>query len=223
MHHAVFLGYGVVLVGCGSFDVQKEPNTRLTQEHKTTMYTDLTSKFSSDENYSPKVDFIAVETAPALVVFAGLKVDDFLQISRLYTFSSAGDLVAATGFYVRESEPTMNPPVTKRLPQPQSQPVVLDAKPKPKPKSGPKVEQSIAPDFVVSVPSGWQVQVMASVDLPGMLAAKSTLLNSGTNGYLIFEAPFYKLRVGPYKAKKAALSNLKQLTKIYDDAFLVRP
>ena len=81
------------------------------------------------------------------------------------------------------------------------------------------VERVLKP---MAKPLYWQIQVMASVDEDAMLLSQKAFKNRGAESVLIFEAPFYKLRVGPYTTKKATWAAQKSLTKHYPGAFAVK-
>jgi len=89
-----------------------------------------------------------------------------------------------------------------------------------------KKEPVLIPEELVLTPMAkplyWQIQVMASVDEDAMLLSQKALKNRGAESVLIFEAPFYKLRVGPYTTKKATWAAQKSLTKHYPGAFAVK-
>jgi hypothetical protein len=112
--------------------------------------------------------------------------------------------------------------------------VVVASKPKPRKikaivpdlKQVPKKEPVLIPEELVLTPMAkplyWQIQVIASVDEDAMLLSQKALKNRGAESVLIFEAPFYKLRVGPYTTKKATWAAQKSLAKHYPGAFAVK-
>jgi len=75
----------------------------------------------------------------------------------------------------------------------------------------------------LSIPSVfWQVQVMATLDEANIITAKNALSKRGIKSVLDFEAPFYKLRVGPYITKKATWAAQKELRMRFAGAFAVK-
>jgi hypothetical protein len=68
----------------------------------------------------------------------------------------------------------------------------------------------------------WQVQVIASIDKEAILRVQKALKANGTENILVFEAPYYKLRVGPYTTKKATWAAQSTLRKSFEGAFAVK-
>ena len=179
---------------------------------------------------SSKLSSFVKKIDPDLHIYhAGLNINDVLQVSRFYRLSPEGDVVPSTTFYVRASEVFVKlkipelviEPIPKLVMEPipklvmEAMPeLVMEAMPE---TEGAPVKPPSSPDSLA-----WQVQVMASVDKEAMLAVQKTLENRGVNGVLVFEAPFYKLRVGPYFTKRATWKAQKTLIKRYAGAFVVK-
>lgn len=88
----------------------------------------------------------------------------------------------------------------------------------------PKKEHEVMSTVIALSPPPvfWQVQVIASVDKAATLATQKALSKSGIESVLIFEVPFYKLRVGPYITKQATWAAQKELRKRFAGAFAVK-
>ncbi|MDB4002464.1 SPOR domain-containing protein [Oceanospirillaceae bacterium] len=96
--------------------------------------------------------------------------------------------------------------------------VTMPAVPQPQ-----QTHEAMSALVTLSLPSVfWQVQVMATLDEANLIAAKNTLSKSGIKSVLDFEAPFYKLRVGPYITKKATWAAQKELRARFAGAFAVK-
>jgi hypothetical protein len=145
----------------------------------------------------------------------GISVNGKVQVSRFYSISVADEVVPVSSFYVRKKEDVDEPLVEQLKSIPAKQLPVLEE----------PIKEALAVnvDLVEAPPPVfWQVQVMASVGEAVMLATQKALSKSGVESVVVFEAPFYKLRVGPYFTKQATWAAQKELRKRFAGAFAVK-
>jgi len=145
----------------------------------------------------------------------GISVNGKVQVSRFYSISVADEVVPVSSFYVRKKEDVDEPLVEQLKSIPAKQLPVLEEPIKEALAVNVELEEAPPPVF-------WQVQVMASVGEAAMLATQKALSKSGVEIVVVFEAPFYKLRVGPYFTKQATWAAQKELRKRFAGAFAVK-
>jgi hypothetical protein len=83
-----------------------------------------------------------------------------------------------------------------------------------------------ANDFNPAI-EGWRIQIFfeaGNYSKSQAIEAKSTFVNkySDVSAYLIFQEPYYKVRIGDYRTKMEAEAFLKKISGSYPNAFVVK-
>lgn len=74
------------------------------------------------------------------------------------------------------------------------------------------------------VADGYRVQIMNSSNRDDVYAKKAEVYSHFTDfkGYIIYDQPYYKLRIGDFLTKLEARKHLDQIITVFPTAFLVR-
>ena len=74
------------------------------------------------------------------------------------------------------------------------------------------------------IADGYRVQIMNSSNREDVYAKKAEVYSqfSDFKGYIVYDQPYYKLRIGDFQSKLEAMKYLDQIITVFPTAFLVR-
>lgn len=175
---------------------------------------------------------------------AGLRVNGHIEVSRFYDVVTQVKVTPVTNFYFGnvtnksnlKSEPEnhaviIEPLVKSVVDTELEEPIKLekstlsrigDSHLQPKVVQSALVKDKLPVPIKKAMPIYWQVQLIASVDEAAMLKIQQHFEKSSGESVLVYEEPFFKLRVGHYSNGKALLTAQHQYRKEYPGAFAVK-
>lgn len=74
------------------------------------------------------------------------------------------------------------------------------------------------------VAQGYRIQIMNSSSREGVYEKKAEVYGhfSDFKGYIVYDQPYYKLRIGDFKTKLEARKYLDEIIQVFSTAFIVR-
>lgn len=176
------------------------------------------------------------------IYHTGLRVNGEVTVGRFYELTQTITVAPLTDFYLGE----MNQVITKEqkaseldlaleiINNPKLEPKKTIKLQKNKEPMKPKVSAikvkpitplQREPTFIDPKPlqkEFWQVQLMASVDEVAMEKVQKHFDLSGVKSVLVYESPFFKLRVGSYQNNESLWRAQKEYRRYYPGAFAVK-